>query len=156
NQSGSSPVSYNYSYDLAGNRTMENSNGVSRIFNYNALNQLVSDAGSAPDTAVYEWDAEERLTAITRGAARSEFGYDGLDRRVGVTEKLNGSIVSGHRYLWCGCELCEERDATGAVVTKRYLDQGLRAESGADIAAGSYLFTRDHLNSVRTMTDLAG
>jgi RHS repeat-associated protein len=156
NQGGPNSVAYSYSYDLAGNRTAENSNSVSRVFNYNALNQLVSDAGSAPDTAAYEWDAEERLTAITRGTARSELGYDGLDRRVSVTEKVNGSVVSDRRYLWCGSDLCEERDATGAVVRKRYLDQGLRAESGSDVPAGSYLFTRDHLNSVRTMTDLGG
>ena len=156
NQSGSNSVAYSYSYDPAGNRTMENSNSVSRVFNYNALNQLVSDAGSAPDAAAYEWDAEDRLVAITRGTARSEFSYDGLDRRVGVTEKLNGNVVSDRKYLWCGTDLCEERDATAVVVTKRYLDQGLRAESGADVPAGSYLFTRDHLNSVRTMTDLAG
>jgi RHS repeat-associated protein len=156
NQGAPTSVSYSYSYDPAGNRTSENSNSVSRIFNYNALNQLVSDAGSGPETAAYEWDAEEHLVAITRGVARSEFSYDGLDRRVRVTEKLNGTVMSDRRYLWCGSDLCEERDTTGALVTKRYLDQGLRAESGADVPAGSYFFTRDHLNSIRTMTDLAG
>lgn len=38
-------------------------------------------------TRTCEWDAENRLTAITIGSQRSEFSYDGNDRRVRVVER---------------------------------------------------------------------
>jgi RHS repeat-associated protein len=65
-------------------------------------------------------------------------------------------VTSDRRYLWCGADLCEERDSTGSTVQKRYFGEGLRAENGGDLPAGNYFFTRDHLRSVREMTDTTG
>ncbi len=64
---------------------------------FNNVNQ-VADAGYAYDNngnytsdpwATYEWDAANRLTAITYNANgdRTEFTYDGLGRRVKIVEK---------------------------------------------------------------------
>jgi len=64
-----------------------------------------------------------------------------------VVEKQNGVVVSSHRYVWCGPELCEERDATGATVTKRFFGQG------EQIPGASYFLTRDHLGFVRELAD---
>jgi hypothetical protein len=49
--------------------------------------------------------------------------------------------------------ICEERDAAGAV-TKRFFPQGMKVESGP--AAGNYYYTRDHLGSIRELTDSSG
>jgi RHS repeat-associated protein len=49
--------------------------------------------------------------------------------------------------------LAEERDAAGAV-TKRFFPQGVKVETGP--AAGSFFYTRDHLGSVRELTDDSG
>lgn len=63
------------------------------------------------DTTVttYEWDAANRLIAIeVEGETRSEFLYDGLSRRVGITEKVwdsnTSSFILHHSsfYLWDG------------------------------------------------------
>jgi RHS repeat-associated protein len=89
----------------------------------------------------YDWDAADRLVKITRNGNVTEFIYDGLSRR--VAEKLNGSIT--RRWVWCGNELCEERDAAGSTVTKRFFKQG------EQISGANYYFTRDHLGSIREM-----
>lgn len=51
------------------------------------------------------------------------------------------------RFVWCGMRICEERDSSGATVTKRFLDQGMQ-EGGA-----GYFYTLDHLGSIRELTD---
>jgi RHS repeat-associated protein len=73
-----------------------------------------------------------------------------------MVEKDNVSVTSDRRYVWCGVELCEERDSTGSTVLKRFVDQGLRVENGSDPPMGNYFFTRDHLGSIREMTDASG
>ena len=65
-------------------------------------------------------------------------------------------MTQDRRYLWSGSELCEERDATGSNVLKRFFGGGVRAEPGGDLPAGNYFFTRDHLQSIREMTDNGG
>src|SRR5207249_1072453 len=104
----------------------------------------------------YEWDAEGRMVAFNQGTHRTQMSYDGFDRRSRIVEKEGNTVVSDRRYLWCGPDLCEERDAAGTVVLKRFSTHGIRAEAGADIPAGSYLFTQDHLQSVRDLTDSSG
>src|SRR5207249_9286845 len=37
-----------------------------------------------------------------------------------------------------------------------FFARGIQAGSDADIPAGNYVFTRDHLGSIREMTDMAG
>jgi RHS repeat-associated protein len=93
---------------------------------------------------------------ISNATHRTEFTYDGLDRRTRIVEKENGLTVADHRYLWSGLELCEERDSTGASTLKRFSSFGVSSLAGADLPAGNYFFTRDHLASVREMTDSAG
>jgi RHS repeat-associated protein len=97
-------------------------------------------------SVIYSWDAADRLVKIIKGTTTIEFIYDGLSRR--VAEKLNGIIIK--RWVWCGTELCEERNATGSTVTRRFFPQG------EQINGTNYYFTRDHLGSVREMTDASG
>jgi RHS repeat-associated protein len=129
-------------------------NGVAKMLTYD-LNGNLTNAVTATTTNSYEWDAVNRLTRIiqipTAGPQLiSEFTYDGLGRRVRIVEKTNDVVQSDKRFLWCGMELSEERDATGATVNKRLFVQG-EETSGAN-----YFFTRDHLGSVREMTSNTG
>ncbi len=57
-------------------------------------------------------------------------------------------------FVWSGNTIAEERDSTGAVVTKRYFDEGEQRVGGTD--AVNYYYTRDHLGSVREVTDATG
>jgi RHS repeat-associated protein len=84
-------------------------------FQYDANGNLLADG-----TRTFEWDAENRLTAINAGNHRSELAYDGLGRRVQIVEKVppppGGSnywiVTSRLHYLWVGNDIVEETDAT--------------------------------------------
>lgn len=152
---GMNPISTNnYTYDVAGNRTLATADASTNQFSYNDLNQLVSGNGDLTNAATYEWDAAHQLTAINIGSHRSEFTYDGLGRRVRIVERSNGLVVADNYFLWCGAELCEERDGTGATVVRRFFPQG---ESIIGAGGTTNLFyTRDHLGSIREALDGTG
>jgi RHS repeat-associated protein len=155
-QNGASVESYAYSYDAGENRIAEATSTGTQQFFHNALNELTSVSGTVSVPVNFEWDAEYRLVAITEGNKRSEFSYDGLDRRVRIVEKTNGMVVSDKRFVWCGTTLSEERDGSGSQIVKRFFARGVQAASDVDVPAGNYLFTRDHLGSLREMTDMTG
>jgi RHS repeat-associated protein len=151
-QAGVTNRSFSYSYDPAANRLSETIDGNTNAYGYNALNQLTTTTG-AGTAATNEWDAEDRLVAVNTGAQRTEFEYDGLGRRVGIRQWVNGAEVSNRRFVWCDNTICEERDANG-VVSKRFFGHGVKLEAGP--AAGSYFYTRAHLGSICEMTDTNG
>jgi RHS repeat-associated protein len=161
-------TSYAYAYDPAGNRASEQLNSALTLAVHNNTNQLLQQQqGDTTRQFIYdasgnllsagarsfEWDALDRLVAITAGSHRTEFSYDALDRRTRIVEKENDVIVSDKRLVWCGEEICEERDVTSSV-TKRFLAQGETEVAGGNEAP--YFYTKDHLGSVREMTDRNG
>jgi RHS repeat-associated protein len=121
---------------------------------YDFNGNLIQSAANSQPSSSYEWDAADRLTAINIGTLRSEFVYDGLGRRVHIIEKESGTVISEKRFVWSGLTLAEERDATGSEITKRFFSQGTRTVSGA--TAGNYYYTKDHLGSIRELTDTSG
>lgn len=155
-QAATTVDSFAWKLDAAGNRTDEAGFGTAAKSFFNSLNEVVALTNAPSQTNTCEWDAEGRLVAFSRATHRSEFSYDGYGRRTRIVERENGNIVSERCYVWCSFDLCEERDAGGAVVLKRFSSHGVRAESGADIPAGSYFITRDGLQSVRELTDASG
>ena len=150
--SGSLTATFSYTYDPAGNRLTEQVGATNYTSTYNGLNQISTT--TAPGvTHTNEWDAADRLVAVNVGNQRTEFTYDGMSRRVAIRQLLNGSEVSFRRFVWCNGEICEERDAAG-VVAKRFFPQGVKVETGPN--AGNYFYTRDHLGSIRELTDSGG
>jgi RHS repeat-associated protein len=119
--------------------------GSTKTLTYDSNGSLTSDG-----TRTFEWDGANRLTAVNQGTHRSEFTYDGWSHRVRIVEKDNSAVTSDRRFLWCGMIICEERDGTGGAVTRRLFDQGMQ-EGGA-----AFFYARDHLGSVRELTDAAG
>jgi RHS repeat-associated protein len=92
---------------------------------------------------------------------RSVFSYDGVSRRAriieqedtrqsGDTSPPNWVQVTDYRYIWSGSVIAEERDTTGAVVTRRFFAEG------EQIGGANYYFTRDHLGSIRELTNSSG
>ncbi len=152
---GAGPVgSLTYAYDAGGNRLLSSSNDVPQAAGYNALNQLVSADTGPADSLTCEWDAAQRLTAVNQGAHRSEFYYDGLDRRVRIVEKVNGVVVADNYFIWSGEALCEARDGSATRVVRRFFPEG----EGIIGSGGStnLFYTRDHLGSIREGLDSAG
>jgi RHS repeat-associated protein len=72
--------------------------------------------------------------------------YDGLGRCVKIVETTAGSVTSTKQFVWSDNQRCEERDATG-VLTRQFF------ASGEKIGATAYFFGKDHLSSIRQMTD---
>ena len=100
-----------------------NVTGTSRTPAYD-LNGNTTANGSGQ---IYDWDAENRLIKITYADNSSTwFIYDGLSRRVRITERNPVSaITSDKRYLWAGGnQPAEERDSTGTTVLKQFHPQG--------------------------------
>jgi len=119
--------------------------GSSRTLTYDLAGNLTSDGART-----YEWDGASRLVAVTQGAHRSEFTYDGVGRRVRVVEKDNSIVTSDRRYVWCDASICEERDAAGSGVLRRFFTLGVQ-DGGA-----AYFYAKDHLGSIREVTDFTG
>ncbi|MFL6521260.1 MAG: RHS repeat-associated core domain-containing protein [Chthoniobacterales bacterium] len=71
-----------------------------------------------------------------------------------VRMTLLGLPTSTKTFIWNGNTIAEERDATGANVTKRFFAEGEQRVGGTD--AGNYYYSRDHLGSVREVTDASG
>lgn len=143
---------FTYTYDPAGNRLTEQVSATNRTATYNALNQIANTTAPGP-AHTNEWDALNRLVAVNVGSRRIEFTYDGASRIEGIRQLLNGTEVSSRRFVWCGSEVCEERDAAGAV-TKRFFFQGVKMERGP--VTGAFFYARDHLGSIRELTDTNG
>jgi len=109
-------------------------------------------------TRTFEWDVENRLTAVVIVATghRSEFEYDGLGRRVQIVEKDPDATqtlqtTSDKKYLWVGTTIAEERAGDdGGTVTKRFYAQGFVDNDGTIL-----LYTRDHLGSIRELVDMS-
>jgi RHS repeat-associated protein len=141
-------VATDYSGNVRSNRyQVVVTNGAALSPQYDANGNMTNDGAGL----TYEYDAANRTTAINRGTTnRTEFTYDGYGRRVQVVEKQSGLLVSKKTFLWCGGTLCEERDSSGATVTKRFFGRG------EQVFGTNYFFTTDHLGSVREMTDGAG
>lgn len=140
--------------DYSGNSTTNNyqvvvtDNDVSKTLAFD-LNGNQTSVITPTGTITYQWDAANRLVSITGPVNQSLFTYDGAGRRIQIIEKQNGVAISTNNFVWDGVMLCEQRDNTGNV-TKRFFGEG------EQIAGVSYYFTKDHLGSIREMTDSAG
>jgi RHS repeat-associated protein len=137
--------------DASGNAT---SNHIQLTVSGTAVQTLTYDLNGnlvGDGTRTFEWDAVNRLTAVSSGTNRSEFTYNGLSQRVKIIEKTNGSVTSTKQLVWCpgDTQPCEERDASNNV-TKRFYAQGVR------IGSTNYYYTRDHLGSIRELTNGSG
>jgi RHS repeat-associated protein len=106
----------------------------------------------------YEWDAENRLTAIvlhpaaTGGAMqRTEFAYNGLGGRIGKKEFVDGVLQQSVSYLQGATGVLQERSADGATVRKTYSSRGEMDYTTTPPTARFYL--SDHLGSVREVLE---
>jgi RHS repeat-associated protein len=151
----------NYGYDLASNRTSDNSgaysiNDLNEITNtgygYDANGNLTGDG-----VKTYQWDAANRLTAIIYPgtAGTTVFAYDGLGRRVSLVEKDgSGNVQKTSNFVWSGMTIAEERNSSNTVV-KRFLAEGVQLPTGTSPNTKLY-YSKDHLGSIRSLTNENG
>ncbi len=136
--------------DASGNSKTNNYqitvSGNAKTLSYDVDGNLISDG-----TKTCEWDAVNRLIAIsyTGTTNRTEFTYDGLSRRVKIVEKTGTRVTSTKQFIWDGLALAEERNKANKV-TKRHYEQGVK------IGNAKYYYLRDHVGSIREMTNSTG
>jgi len=121
--------------------------GSTTTYTYDAAGNLTGDG-----TRTFEWDAENRLTAVKQGAATlASFVYDGDGRRA---QKIAGGVTA--TYVYDGDGVIEERLSTGG--TLKYvrgprIDQHWAMRDGDGVVT---YFLADHLGSVVQTTDASG
>lgn len=165
----SSAVSLNWSQAYSGNTSLSTGNNSVDVEvtdgannTASASHQVLANSGSSASptfddngnmtsdgTNTYEWDAEDRLIKINYvGTGNySLFTFDSGGRKTKIVEVSGGSTTSTKQFVWIdGGRPIEERDASGALV-KRFYNLGQLNSST------NYFYTRDHLGSVREMTD---
>ncbi|HEX4630476.1 MAG TPA: RHS repeat-associated core domain-containing protein [Chthoniobacterales bacterium] len=74
-------------------------------------------------------------------------------QQIRVTVERSVEATTVKTFVWCGNQICEERDITGATVTKRYFAEGEQRLEGD---SANYYYTRDHLGSIREVTTSLG
>ncbi len=121
--------------------------------NGNTVRRDFSDGGGN----TFEWDAANRLKAITYvgNTNRTEFSYDGLNRRSKIVEKTGTTVTSTKQFVWIGMTIAQERGANNDV-TKRFYSQGFQSLNYQPSTTNSYYYSRDHLGSIREVTDTTG
>ena len=163
--SGSSPWSYSYVYDNAANRTSVTSSGTPTTATINNLNQITALSGGTTATLTfdldgnmtsdgtnsYAYDAENRLVKVTYPGSgnNSQTSFDALGGRVKIVETVSSSVTSTKQFVNSGNSVLEERDAS-STITKLFYSWG------QTLSGSSYFYTKDHLGSVRDMTDSSG
>ncbi len=138
-------IAKDYSNNSKTTKYQVTTSGTAATFTYDNNGNMTGDG-----TRTYEWDASDRLVAINKGTTRSEFTYDGLSRRVRLVEKTGSTVNSDIRLLWVGDNIAEQRDAAGGTVAKKYFANGMLS------GTTKYFYTRDHLGSIKEMTDNTG
>jgi RHS repeat-associated protein len=120
-----------------------------QIFEYDANGNLTFDG-----VRRYFWDAEDRLVRVEqsageegRGARVYAFVYDAFGRLRRLRETIDGAVTNNQTFLWVNEMLAEERTASGFGVVRRFFPEGMQ-ENGLN-----YYFFRDHLGSIRDVTD---
>lgn len=125
---------YTYAFDLNGNLTTETNTTQGTV-------------------RTFEWDSMDNLVAINSGTKRSEFQYNAQKQRIGIKEKISGTVVSDKKFIWLGSTLAEQRSADGATLEKEFLGAGEILHSGGN--AIKYYYGKDHQGSVREVLDEA-
>lgn len=118
-----------------------------RTFEYDANGNLRSDGDRT-----YQWDAKNRLIAVTRGNDTYSWSYNAFDQR--VSESKNGQMIK--RWVWAGGnQPAEERDGAGNVAA-RFYPQGFQKISYSPFQSSNFYVTKDHLGSIREVLDASG
>ena len=136
----------------AANNQVTNNVAISSIGQNNANTTFDLNGNMTSDGInTYQYDAENRLVQINYpgNGNNTQIFYDGLGHWVKSIETTNNATTSVIQYLWSGDNLIEERDASGNVLRRFF-------SLGEQINGSNYYYVKDHLGSIRQMTDSSG
>jgi RHS repeat-associated protein len=123
--------------------------GDGATYTYDANGNLVQKVEGV-DTWTYEWNAENRLTRVTKNSTeQARFGYDPLGRRV---EKVSGATTTTWSYD--GDDIL--REVIGASTVKYVHGPGIDEPLANDDGSSLTYFQADGLGSVIKVTNSSG
>jgi RHS repeat-associated protein len=135
--------------DPSGNTTTQtyevNVAGTGKTFTYDANGNMTGDGART-----LEWDARNRLVAVSTGAQRTEFGYSSDDQRALMRRLVSGVVQETRFFVNCDGVPCEERSVDGATVVRR------RYPPGDSVGGVSYFASMDHLGSITAVSGSTG
>ncbi len=143
---------YSYAYDLAGNRTLEQSGTNTWRASFNPLNEIQGkDQGLSSTNRIYQWDEENRLVAVTESNTTARMVYNGFGQLAYLTEYAGGSPSMYHWYVWDGDKIAEESyiNTNFSAYFHWYYDYGHYESSSSYFSPSLIYTTRDGLGSVR-------
>ena len=119
--------------------------GTGRTLSYDGNGNLEFDGSRS-----FEWNALNDVAAIEIGTIRTEFSYDGLQRRGRIVEKASGVTTNDVGLVWCDSASCEQRGWSSGTSTRR------KFSNGEQLATSVRLKVGDHLGSIASVTDGPG
>jgi len=123
--------------------------GGSKAFSFDANGNMTSDG-----TRTFGWDALNQLRTASAASVQSSMDYDGLRRRVRITESVSGSVVADTAFIWCDSASCEERGWSTGSVSRRPLAMGVKTPAGVQfnvtdsLQSGSLIVTDEQGEAV--------
>jgi YD repeat-containing protein len=158
NGSFESPVVADYQYRPS-NTTWIYSGAAGVTANGGTFTSSTSDAPDENQVAFVEKNGSLKQTfTIAAGSHMLSFqvaqaeSVNESSQQLRVT--LLGPATSTKSFIWSGNTIAEERDSSGTNVKKRFFAEGEQRVGGSD--AGNYYYSRDHLGSVREITNASG
>lgn len=163
--------SASWTYDLAGNRTMAVTNGVTNLYSYTTGNRMTNFGSgtlvqydlagnttnlqySASRKLGLTWDGKYQLTeARTNGVLVEKYDYDPLGRRVRI---IAGTVTN--RLVYDGPHVVAEY--SNNVLARSYayavgIDD-VRSLTTYGAATNTYFYLKDHLGSVHALVNTNG
>jgi RHS repeat-associated protein len=96
---------------------------------------------------------ENRLIQINYPGTgnNTQLNYDGLGSCVTIKETMSGTVTEQRDFVWCDDERCEVRNGlSGDALLRQFFGPG------EVISGTSYHYSKDHLGSIREMTNSTG
>ena len=115
-----------------------------KMIGYDANGNMVSDG-----TRSLVWDRSNQLASVTQGGSAVTFSYGADGSRVMKNWAFG-------KTLYAGADIEVDRTTPGAEVYTYYPHPDIKVVATAAGAISKYFLHRDHLSSVRLVTDAAG
>jgi len=168
-------VNNSYDYDAAQNRTASTVDSASSSFTLNNVNQISAYTLSGTPVTVtcddngnttqlgpktLTWDDANRLTSVTvPGVSKSEYQYDGLNRRrIAKAYTWNSGtsdwdLQSERRFIYDGMDLIEERDGSNNLIAFYTRDGNIGGVLSRTTDSATFYYHYDGNGNVVSLTD---
>jgi len=157
-----------FTYDLVGNRTDSNQNGLSQFNSANELNedgdfiyQYDNNGNMTRKTAkvggqvtTYEYDAENKLVRVVMPSTTVDYKYDGLGRR--VEKDVVSATTKVTRYIYDNEDILLELDGSNNIVARYTHGSGIDEPLILEKGGANFFYQADGLRSISEITNQAG